>query len=394
MYWPRQSIRGAAPLPTRRPRVPHGFTLVELMVGLAIGLLASLAVMQVMVASEGQKRTTTSGSDAQVDGALALNTLQRAIQPAGYGFSAVQPALGCTVTAVFNGTPIANTLPNFPTTLAPVVITQGTGNGPDSIQVLASGKSSYSVPLRVSAPGYDPNNAALKFKFPVSTVQGVAGPSPAAGTPITPGDLMIAVVDSSSPCEMFQVTQTPSTTSTVDRLDSAAGWNQAGFPDRAYLDGSFLLNMGEMVHNTYVVGSQSLRVTSLQIAADGTPSYSPSTELFSNIVNMKAMYGKDTNGDGAIDTWDNTTPGTPAQWLQVLAVRVAVVARSAQYEKEEVTSTNPQWDVGTAIAITGTVTCGTSKCLDLHVDSLADWKHYRYKVFDTVIPLRNMLWNS
>jgi type IV pilus assembly protein PilW len=391
MYWPRQSTRPATPLPTRRPRVQRGFTLVELMIGLLIGLLASLAVMQVMWSSEGQKRTTTSGSDAQVEGALALSTLQRAIQPAGYGFAAVQQSLGCTVTAVFNGAnpPVAG----FPTTLAPVIITQGAANAPDSIQVLASGKASYSVPLRVVSPGYNPANAATKFKFPVATVQGVAGPYPTAGTPITPGDLMLAVVNSSTPCEMFQVTQTPSTTSTVDRLDDA-NWNAAGFPAGTYPEGSFLLNMGAMVHSTYVIGSQSLRVTSLQIAADSTPSYSASTELFSNIVNLKAMYGKDTNADGAVDTWDNVTPTTPAQWLQVLAVKVAVVARSAQYEKEEVTSTNPQWDVGTAISIAGTVTCGSSKCLSLHVDSLTDWKHYRYKVFDTVIPLRNMLWNS
>jgi type IV pilus assembly protein PilW len=391
MCWPRRSINEAAPL-TRRPRVPRGFTLVELMVGLLIGLLASLAVTQVMVGSEGKKRTTTSGSDAQVNGALALNALQRAIQPAGYGFAAVQQSLGCTVTAVFNGSnpPVAG----FPTTLAPVIITQGASNGPDSIQVMASGKTSYSVPLRVVSPGYNPATAATKFKFPVATVQGVAGPYPTSGAVVTPGDLMLAVVNASTPCEMFQVTQTPSTTSTVDRPDDGAGWNGAGFPTGTYPDGSFLLNMGAMVHNTYFIGTQSLRVTSLQIAADSTPSYVAATELFSNIVNMKAMYGKDTNADGAIDTWDNTTPTTPALWLQVLAVRVAVVARSAQYEKEEVTSTNPLWDVGSAIAITGTATCGSSKCLSLKVDFLTDWKHYRYKVFDTVIPLRNMLWNS
>jgi type IV pilus assembly protein PilW len=372
--------------------VPRGFTLVELMVGLLIGLLASLAVVQVMVGSEGQKRTTTSGSDAQVDGALALSALQRAIQPAGYGFAAVQQSLGCTVTAVFNGSspPVAG----FPTRLAPVVITQGASGAPDSIQVLSSGKTSYSVPLRVIAPGYNPAFPATQFKFPVATVQGVAGPAPATGAVVTPGDLMLAVVNASTPCEMFQVTQTPSTTSTVDRPDDAAGWNRAGFPTGTYLDGSFLLNMGAMVHSTYFIGTQSLRVTSLNIAADSTPSYVAATELFSNIVNLKAMYGKDTDGDKTVDTWDNTTPATPAQWLQVLAVRVAVVARSAQYEKEEVTSANPLWDVGTAIAITGTATCGSSKCLSLKVDSLTDWKHYRYKVFDTVIPLRNMLWNS
>jgi type IV pilus assembly protein PilW len=45
-----------------------------------------------------------------------------------------------------------------------------------------------------------------------------------------------------------------------------------------------------------------------------------------------------------------------------------------------------------------TVDCGPdgakSKCLKLVVNTLADWKRYRYRVYDTVIPLRNMLWNS
>ena len=163
--------------------------------------------------------------------------------------------------------------PGFPPTLAPVIITQGASNGPDTIQVLASGKTSYSVPLRVVSPGYNPAVAATKFKFPVATVQGVAGPYPTSGAVVTPGDLMLAVVNASTPCEMFQVTQTPSTTSTVDRPDDVAGWNSAGFPTGTYPEGSFLLNMGAMVHSTYFIGTQSLRVTSLQIAADSTPSY-------------------------------------------------------------------------------------------------------------------------
>src|SRR5689334_15387844 len=91
--------------PVQRVRPPSGtrsriagFTLIELMIGVLIGLLASLAVTQVMVNSEGQKRTTTSGSDAQVNGALALATLQRAIQSAGYGFAANPTSLGCALT--------------------------------------------------------------------------------------------------------------------------------------------------------------------------------------------------------------------------------------------------------------------------------------------------------
>lgn len=67
-------------------------------------------------------------------------------------------------------------------------------------------------------------------------------------------------------------------------------------------------------------------------------------------------------------------------------------------ERENVTAAgNVEWDVGTAIAITGTVNCNSGsggQCLQIKVDHLADWQRYRYKVFDTLIPLRNILWNS
>jgi len=54
----------------------RGFTLIELMVAVALGLLTTLVIAQVFLQSEGNKRTTTSGSDAQVTGALALYALQ------------------------------------------------------------------------------------------------------------------------------------------------------------------------------------------------------------------------------------------------------------------------------------------------------------------------------
>jgi type IV pilus assembly protein PilW len=88
------------------------------------------------------------------------------------------------------------------------------------------------------------------------------------------------------------------------------------------------------------------------------------------------------------------TPTTNAGWLQVISVRVVVVARSEQFEKEDVTPANLSWDVGTTPPTTGAATCGASECLTLEVDHLTDWKRYRYKQFETVIPLRNMLWRS
>ena len=95
-----------------------------------------------------------------------------------------------------------------------------------------------------------------------------------------------------------------------------------------------------------------------------------------------------------VDLWNTVTPTSNADWRQVLAVRIAIVARSAQFEKEDVTRGNPLWDVGATVTVAGSAACGSSRCLTLKVDDEPDWQRYRYKVFDTVIPLRNLLWNS
>ena len=355
-----------------RLRRQAGFTLIELMVGVLIGLLATTAVTFVLVNSEGQKRTTTAGADALVNGALALTTLQRTVQGAGYGYAAAPAVIGCALSSDYGGA-----ASGLPATLAPVVITQGAAGAPDSIRVFSSGKKTFAIPLPVV--GYtvgDPD-------FSIASVRG-----------IETGDLVVAAKSVGSPCEMFRVTGIASATKI--NKDPGDPWNGPNYPANAYSDTHLLINMGAPVDVTYSIDSNSLRARSLSIDAGGAPVYDPGTgvELFPNIVTLRALYGKDTDGNGSLDQWDNVTPATNADWLKVLAVRVAVVARSAQYEKEEVTQADPAWDVGSAVAVAGSADCGASKCLTLTVSADADWKHYRYRVFDTVIPLRNMLWNS
>ena len=57
-----------------------GFTLVELMVGLTIGMLATVVIMQVLSVFEAQKRSTTGTADAQTNGGIALYTITRDLQ--------------------------------------------------------------------------------------------------------------------------------------------------------------------------------------------------------------------------------------------------------------------------------------------------------------------------
>jgi type IV pilus assembly protein PilW len=231
------------------------------------------------------------------------------------------------------------------------------------------------------------------LNFPVTSVRGIAA-----------GDLIVASTSASAPpataCEMFQVTANPGSAPQVARVDNA--WNKLNTPSAGYGDGAVLINMGAPADTTYSIVNSAMVSRSLAIASDAnsTPSYPAATELYPNIVQMQALYGKDTDANGSVDTWDNVTPTTNAGWLQVIAVRVAIVARSAQYERQDpvngtyVTNANVLWDVGNSGAIAGTATCGTSRCLTIKIDNLTDWQNYRYKLFETVVPLRNMLWNS
>jgi type IV pilus assembly protein PilW len=357
----------------------RGVTLVEMMVGMLIGLLAVIVISQVMLFSEGQKRTTTGGSDAQVNGALALYALQRDLEMAGYGLTSNPNIVGCPIDARYNGARPAALAAN----LVPVLITKEAdrpfGSVGDAIRVFASSKTSYSVPTRVS-PGY----AAGATTFLVTASLGVRK-----------DDLAVVAIDATQPCWVFQATAEPTGIS-IERADNAALWNEPGKPNIAYPEGSVLVNLGNLIDNTYQLSGTTLQLQSFN---SSTPTaLPPPIDIQPDIVNMRALYGKDIDADGDVDSYDDTTPTTNAGWKQVIAIRVVVVARSGQYEKDEVTQANLRWDVGstpaTAIAPPGTApaACGTSMCLPLKVDHLTDWKHYRYKQFDTVIPLRNMLW--
>lgn len=365
-----------------------GFTVIELMVGIAVGLVATLAVAHVLVSSEGQKRTVMAGAEAQVNGSLAIDMLRRRIAPAGYGFASVPLVMGCPLSAMYNSAAV----PGLPARLVPVDIDDGAANGPDTIRVFYGGKRNFSAPLRVVAAGYDPNSVTFSQMFEVSSGVGVEGPGASS-----PGDLLVAAKDSVLPCEMFEATGSPGETNLVPRADNASRWNPTKFPTAAYGNGSFLVNLGRPVDITYSIVDGSLRARTLSIGANGAPTYSAFVELFSDVVQMQAMYGKDTNGDGTVDAWNTGDPANNDEWRQVIAVRIAIVTRSTQQEREVVTPTEPVWNVGNAINIAGTAACGSSKCLTLKVrkdNADQTWKYFRYRVYETIVPLRNMVWNS
>jgi type IV pilus assembly protein PilW len=70
---------------------------------------------------------------------------------------------------------------------------------------------------------------------------------------------------------------------------------------------------------------------------------------------------------------------------------VALLTRSQQFEKDYVASAVPSWWVGdfTMFNIDGTTGAAPTAAL---TNSPNDWRGYRYRVYEKIIPLRNIIW--
>lgn len=363
--------------PSRRPQ--QGFTLIELMVGVVLGMLAIVAIAQVMVTSESSKRSITGGADAQISGALGLFALQREVGMAGYGFSSLPASLGCRVNYQFDALPAASF------TLAPVIIGAG-DDGSNTITVLRGNKASFSVPMLVNAA-----HTSASTEFSVESAFGAAV-----------GDLMVAMPTdiTTTDCHLFQVSSSPVNNKVPHASASTAPWNAGSASAGTFPVDSYLLNLGGLSMQEFSVSSATRSLQVRRLTGSGT--LSAAEDVQPQVVMLRALYGKDTVDDTtrAVDTYDTDTPANNAEWKRVLSIRVLIVARSAQPARLDEADPTPQfleWDVGTDDdTVEGSASCHTDRrCISIDLSPLgADYRRYRYKLYDTVIPLRNMLWKA
>lgn len=374
-----------------RPHPQQGFTLVELLVAMLLGLITVLVVAQVMLMTESRKRTTTSGSEATVNSAMALYTIERDARNAGYGMTAILSALGCEIRAVHKDTG-AMTF-----TLTPVVIEQGTSDGPDKITFMTSTKDGAPLPVIVK------DHPTPSANFKVNSSSGISD-----------GDIMIAVPPEGSTdwCSLFEVTKDGSEKkndpgNVQHNSGNPAVWNLPNskdlFPPAGYNKG-YLINLGRWSVRTYAIVDNGLSLTSLNTT---TGKADDARVLFPQIIQLQAEYGLDkTVDDGKtnITEWTEATPGTAADWRMVKAIRVAVVARSDVYEKDGgVDNKGVVTEEGNLAAIdyqscreaSTRAVCwagGTIKAKTSATDT--EWQHHRHRVYEAVIPIRNVIWRE
>jgi type IV pilus assembly protein PilW len=424
---------------TRRParRRSRGLSLIEILVGLVIGMIGIVVIFQVLAVSESRKRTTVQGSDAQSAGAIGLYSLQRDVQLGGYGFGgADSKQIGCLVRA-YDVTPPGKAI-DF--RLYPVEIIQGenlptpgagAAGSPDVIRVLW-GNSNQFVTTRAW------------------TVSGAMATISGGRAGLDYGDLLVLTGDppstpgASTECALVQVTDRPVLSNDIGHdLDynllpgpppetlppgatnpprfnkDATTWPASVFTPTS----GFVLNLGKQPRRV----EWSINANRLMVAE--TLFGLPTVEAADGIINLQAEYGIDRNNNQVIDPteWTETPPNNtlipadpanpcadspPVSWRCVRAVRVALLARSTQWDKTAC-SPNPQWTSGVdggGVSVPPTLKPFVMSNVDGTADTSTgcpnpasptdpnltpnNWRLYRYSVYETVIPLRNMIWGT
>lgn len=352
-----------------------GFSLVEIVVALVIGMLGMIVIMQVFGVFEGQKRSTSSGNEAQNNGAIALAGLQRDIQQSGYGISDLN-LLACGLTL-----PSGATLTDLaPVTINPAaaVVPLGDTNTDTLLVVYGNGNNSVlgSVIGTQSANTVYPLTTTIEF---------------------TAADRVIArPVATSNPA----LARTCSLT--LDTVSAVATSSVTVAPGVAGVTNGQLYDLGAApVVRAYAIRSGNLTVCNYMANNCGNAALITNSAVWvpiaNGIVSMKAQYGKDSTTAamvGIVDKYDQASAvpaaaqSTSSQcgWARISAVRIALVARSGQYSSTAVTTSAPSWAGTSANNPAGSA----ANPIVLSADT--NWQRYRYKVFETTIPIRNIVW--
>jgi len=381
----------------------RGFSLVELMIAVVIGMLALVFALRLVTGSEHARDAAVGGSDSMQNGMVALFSISGDAAQAGFGLN--DPIVGgCdTVFSDTGGYALAPTSTAGAVTrrLAPVVI-ESNGSAPDRVTFYAGSALGGTATLRlrknyVSGTRIDVDG--VPFGFAQRDVL-VAAPELEGGK-----------------CALAQISEDPAKLSPPPNdqyLLIAKGSNyrfNSGNLGVAFTGGAArVFDLGPpdtlSFHSWSVAdGFLQLRATDLS-GASNTPS-----TVADNIVSLKAQYGFDTRTGSAftpqggvqVTQWSSTiinadgdgTVGDGGDYRQVVAVRLAVVARSKSVERPgangvcSATSAKPQ--------VFGTEVPQGVTAVPVTVDVAVpgdptDWRCYRYRVFETVVNLRNLAW--
>lgn len=299
-----------------RMRSVAGFSLVELMVAIAISLLLLAGVVAIFSSSRVSYESTDQLSRVQETGRFALEAISRQVRSAGFGGCSRQPNY---VSTALNST---STLQwNF--LAGPVRGYNASGSAwTPTLDASITGAAAGSDVLVLRGPRTDAQPAIVTTNMASPT-----DPLVISGGSIAVNDIVMAYS-----CEgqaFFQVTAAGGTLSHA--AVGAAPGNATGSTSYQFKRNAEVVTVETTVYfvgpsvgatapgNTLPIGTNSLY---RQVGS------SAREELVQGVEQMQVEYGIDTNNDRTVDSYSAATATT--NWQQVISVRVALLVRSIQ----------------------------------------------------------------
>ncbi|SDH10116.1 PilW family protein [Propionivibrio dicarboxylicus] len=368
----------------------QGVSLVELMVGVTIGLITALLMAQFALFYDAQKKGNSGSAEAQSSGAIAMYSLETDIRLGGYGLAALD-AFYCTLQSSrsFNGRRY------MPVMIIPDGTAAGAATNPLGIPPGDAGSDIIAVMYG--------NTIATPEGVPISGVSGTTTYS--FGKNVTGFNLgdFVLVAQAGQNCTVGQITAVANPSITVDQASTGATY-------AANTTNVFNLGAGGMVMRVYAIRSGNLTVCDFWTTNCADASRVSDTTVWvpiaSNIVGLRAQYGWDTTAtpDMHVDAYCRshltvaaptcpspdagaTVPSIACDWTRIATLRVALVSRSAEIARDGANvspATITLWPSVVANVSGVPLTAGPV----FTVPS----QRYRYKVFETIVPVRNVVW--
>ena len=323
----------------------RGFSLVELMVAVVIGLALTLALTTIMVRYEGGRRVLTSSNDLSLTSAYVSFELDRQLRSAGSGFAQSPEIFGCTLRVARSATQILPRGAAFPAPfdqvntspgLVPVLIHAGLGVGGSDVIAVMTGASGLGE-LGIDVKPLSATSTDLRLRNTVG---------------VSANDLVL-VAEQNRGCLMEQVTS-PFVGGATELISFGGVYAATDVDGLQLSDFSSSANpskvwpLGNVVGRApqlqlLGVGDKSTLFTYDLLRLTGSDAAQP---LANGVVDMRALYGVDTDADGRIDSWvpptaagytsANLSDGTAAsqdRLKTIMAVRIGLVLRSDRVEK-------------------------------------------------------------
>jgi type IV pilus assembly protein PilW len=297
-------------------RSTRGFTLVELMVGMALGLFLVAVMGTIYVGSKSTFQSQESIARLQENGRFAMDTIATDLRMSGFR--------GCLGQS--KGTTFTNTLD---TTTAMLY------DFSQSIWGTHYTGGAWSPAMGAPMAGIGPKTAGdvLVVRHPVGTGWALTGEMTDnnAALTITPtstikqGDILL-VADCGGSAVTQATNASPGTAGSIQHQPGAAGVSPGVTTadlGRAFLQDASVWRMQTVIYYLADSNRRTGAVSLWSYTAPGSNLPTQQTELVTGVERMVVRYGIDTNGDGAADQF-RTADGV-ADWNAVVSARVELL---------------------------------------------------------------------